>query len=61
MNASPSRIVRWPALKKMLDDISRSTIDRWEAKGLFPRRIHLGANIIAWRLDEVQKWLEDKQ
>lgn len=33
-------------------------IARLEAAGLFPKRIQLGQNRVAWLLTEVEEWLE---
>ena len=53
-------IIRFPALQKKLDGISRSTIDRWEKAGYFPARLKLGRNSIGWRLDLVDLWLQER-
>jgi len=37
---------------------SRSTINRWIAKGSFPRPIKLGENSIAWPAEAVTAWRE---
>jgi prophage regulatory protein len=33
-------------------------IARLEAAGLFPKRIRLGQNRVAWLLSEVEEWLD---
>lgn len=38
--------------------LSKSTIYRLEAQGLFPRRVKLGERISAYRSDEVTAWIE---
>lgn len=53
-------IIRFPNLRLMLGTISRSTIDRWEKAGCFPKRIHLGKNSVGWNLDDIKKWLSEK-
>jgi prophage regulatory protein len=46
------------------DEVSRiincsiSTISRMEARGIFPRRIHVGPGRIGWSLNEVLDWIE---
>ncbi|MFL5288034.1 MAG: helix-turn-helix transcriptional regulator [Rhodopila sp.] len=40
---------------------SRQHIYRLEKAGEFPRRIHLGARRVAWKLSDVVAWLESKQ
>lgn len=53
------KIIRWPAIKEMIGGVSRSTLDRWEKAGNFPKRIHLGKNAIAWRVKDIEKWLKE--
>ncbi len=38
---------------------SRSTIDRLEAKGKFPKRLSPSVNRIFWIASEVDKWCEE--
>lgn len=45
-------------LRKKLGNIGNSTLRRWVREGHFPKPIKLGANCVAWRLDEVDAWLE---
>jgi len=40
--------------------MSRTSIDRWEVAGLFPKRIHIGVKKIAWHKDEIDQWINDK-
>ncbi len=35
-------------------------IARLEAAGKFPRRVKLGACRVAWMLDEVSEWIEER-
>jgi prophage regulatory protein len=55
-----SKIIRFPALQEKLGNISRSTIDRWEASKAFPKRINLGRNSVGWLLADVDKWVADR-
>jgi predicted DNA-binding transcriptional regulator AlpA len=41
-----------------LTNACATSIDRWEAAGRFPRRIVRGPRSVAWRLDQIQEWLE---
>jgi prophage regulatory protein len=41
-----------------LSSVSPATLDRWEAAGLFPKRIRLGTGRVAWWEAEVLEWLE---
>ncbi len=55
------RVIRWPGLRKMFDDnISRSTVDRWEKNKRFPARIQIGKNSVAWSLAEIEQWFQEK-
>jgi predicted DNA-binding transcriptional regulator AlpA len=62
MQLDELRIVRFKSLRKIFfgDDISRSSIDRWERAGNFPKRIQLGRGSVGWRVNEIKKWLETR-
>jgi predicted DNA-binding transcriptional regulator AlpA len=55
-----------PLLRKFLDEsetceyasASRSSIRRWEQAGLFPKRVKIGPNRVAWRLEDLQAWAD---
>lgn len=36
--------------------LSGSTIDRMEARGLFPARIKLSIRKVGWRLSDIENW-----
>lgn len=38
--------------------VHTSTLNRWEAAGHFPKRIHLGKNSVGWLEEELNDWLE---
>lgn len=38
---------------------SKPTRVRMEARGLFPKRIRIGARKMAWRKYEVEEWVRD--
>ena len=40
-----------------LTGLSRTTLWRMEAQGLFPQRVTLGTNSVGWLSDEVDQWL----
>jgi predicted DNA-binding transcriptional regulator AlpA len=44
----------FPELKSAGVGYSRVHIDRLEKAGEFPKRVHLGANRVAWLADEIQ-------
>lgn len=60
MLEKPKSIIRWKSLKKLLDDTSRSSVDRWEKANLFPRRIRLGKNSVGWSLQAIEQWIEER-
>ena len=61
MQRKTTQFIRWPGLRRLFDDnISRSTIDRWEKAKQFPSRIRIGKNSVAWNLDSVQQWIEER-
>ena len=40
--------------------LSRSSLYRLSAAGLFPRPIKLGARAVGWRADEIAAWIEQR-
>jgi prophage regulatory protein len=40
--------------------MSRTTIYREMAAGLFPKQIVIGANAVAWDSDEIDQWQQTK-
>jgi len=62
MQIDTPKFIRWPRLKKILDDsVSRATIRRWEIRGIFPKHILLGPNMAAWSYQEIEEWLQSKK
>ena len=41
--------------------LSRSTIDRMEADGKFPKRRKLSERAIGWRSSDVEKWIKGRE
>jgi predicted DNA-binding transcriptional regulator AlpA len=37
------------------------TIERWEAAGLFPRRVQIGPSAVGYRASELQKFAESRE
>jgi predicted DNA-binding transcriptional regulator AlpA len=61
MQRKVTQFVRWPGLKRLFDDsISRSTIDRWEKAKLFPARVRIGKNSVAWNLAAIEQWIKER-
>ncbi|WP_284669201.1 MULTISPECIES: helix-turn-helix transcriptional regulator [Photobacterium] len=46
--------------RRSITGISRTHAWRLERQGLFPKRIKLGIRCVAWKLSELQDWI-DKQ
>jgi len=59
MENEVTKILRFEDLKKLFK-VSRSSLDRWEVKGNFPKRVHLGVNSVGWRSNEIYEWLKNK-
>ena len=49
-------LLRWPELSKVTK-LSRSTVDRLEKLGQFPKRVKLGPRAVAWRRVDIEGWL----
>lgn len=52
-------LIRWPAVRD-LTGLSRSTVDRLEKAGSFPKRVLLSTNAIGWRRSEILSWAESR-
>lgn len=46
---------------KMSGDPTRATLGRWVKAGLFPAPYKIGPQRIAWKLSEVQAWIDSKE
>ena len=55
-----ARFLRRRAVEQLIG-LSASTIYRLERQGRFPRRRRLGPNSVAWRLDEVERWITSRE
>jgi len=53
-------LIRFPELFKLIK-ISKSQVYRLEKRGRFPKRIRLSQRTIAWQLNEVMEWIEQKK
>jgi len=53
------RLVRLPEVMEIIG-VSKETILLWMKKGSFPRPLLLGPRARAWRLDEIQRWMESR-
>jgi len=53
------RLLRLPAVCAMTG-LPRATVYAWARLERFPRPIKLGERSSAWRLDEVERWVEER-
>jgi prophage regulatory protein len=53
------KLHRFPELNEVFGiGYSRTHIDRMEKAGKFPRRIKLSAKYVAWRSDDLEKFID---
>lgn len=52
------RLIRKTEVKAMIGVTSNSTLYGWVLAGTFPAPVRLGERIVAWRLSEVQAWID---
>lgn len=52
-------LIRWPAVRDLIG-LSRSTVDRLEKSGAFPRRVSISSNAIGWRRAEILTWANSR-
>ena len=43
-----------------ITSLSRSTIYRYVASGMFPKQIQIAPKIVVWIESDVQKWMSEK-
>jgi len=53
------RLARLPEVMAIIG-VSKETILLWMRKGLFPRPLLLGPRARAWRLSEIQQWIDTR-
>lgn len=53
-------VIRWPTVRD-LTGLSRSTVDRLERAGSFPRRVVLSRNIVGWYRSAVLAWVQSRE
>jgi prophage regulatory protein len=57
----PPRFLRYDELKSSGHaPFTRQHLGRLEKRGLFPKRVRLGPNTVAWREDELLDWAEER-
>lgn len=60
LNEASLRLVRLPEVMGMVG-VPKETILYWMRRGQFPRPLLLGQRARAWRLDEIQQWMESRE
>lgn len=55
-----SRLIRRPEVEEMTG-LPKSTLYDYLAAGTFPAPVKLSARSVAWRLSEVEAWIESRQ
>ena len=55
-----TRLIRFPEVHR-ITGLARSTLFKKERAGQFPRRRKVGANSVAWLLDEVEEWCRTRE
>ena len=58
-NGPPIRLLRMSQVQARTG-LSRSTIRRWVARGLFPQPIKLGENVVGWIEAEIDAWIRER-
>lgn len=58
-HSDPNRMLRLPDVLT-LTGVSRPTLYRWAANGLFPKPVRLGPRASGWRAGDVYSWLESR-
>ena len=53
-------VLRKPDVES-ITGLDRTTIDRLESRGEFPRRIKLSTRAIGWKASEVEQWLHSRR
>jgi prophage regulatory protein len=56
----PTGYIRQSQLIPAIIPIAPATLWRWVLHGKFPKPVKLGANVTAWRCEDVRQWLDAK-
>lgn len=57
--ATPERLLAWGELAQIVP-FSRQHVARLERRGLFPARLQLGPGRVAWKVSEIERWIENR-
>ena len=41
--------------------VSPATIYRWIKEGNFPKPVRLGANMVRWKVSDIESWMTDRE
>ena len=52
-------LMRRPEVERLLG-VRRTTIYKWLAAGIFPEPIRLGPRVVAWRREDIVKWIAEQ-
>ena len=59
LDRQPPRFLPYQQLRQFVP-FTRQHLSRLEKAGLFPKRVQIGANRVAWRDDEISAWAEQR-
>ncbi len=54
-----TRLLRRPEVEQTTG-LSRSCIYKRMSEGTFPQAIPLGGRLVAWKSDDIEKWISDR-
>lgn len=56
MTNTEVKLVRLPEVRR-ITGLSARTLDRLEARGMFPRRRRIAGRAVAWQFEQVTEWV----
>jgi len=61
MNEEVEQLLRKPEVQKRVANMSNSTLYYLMNKGDFPKPVKLGARSVAWKLSEINAWINSRE
>lgn len=61
MNEEVEQLIRKPEVQKRVANMSNSTLYYLMNKGDFPKPVKLGARSVAWKLSEINEWINSRE
>lgn len=55
------QLLRLDDVRRLLGGVSKTTVYDWQRRHNFPRGIHIGENTVAWRAEQVRRWIEQRE